>query len=71
MNEAVLQNRSTRALDSQIGRLTYERILSLQNQFAVKEHEDTASRRLQLTPVDIVEDPCVLDFLSLPAGVDI
>ena len=40
MNEAALQNWSTRALDSQIERLTYERILSSQNQLIVKEAED-------------------------------
>lgn len=44
MNEAALQNWSTRALDSQIERLTYERILSSQNQLIVKEAEDAASR---------------------------
>ena len=70
MNEAVLQNWSTRALDSQIERLTFERILSSQNQLEVKKHEDMASRKLQLTPADIIKDPYVLDFLGLPSGVD-
>lgn len=70
MNEAELQNWSTRALDSQIERLTYERILSSQNQLAVKEAEDTASRQTQLTAADIIKDPYVLDFLGLPSGVN-
>ena len=70
MNEAALQNWSTRALDSQIERLTYERILSSQNQLAVKEAEDTASRQTQLTAADIIKDPYVLDFLGLPSGVN-
>lgn len=70
MNEAALQNWSTRALDSQIERLTYERILSSQNQLIVKEAEDAASRQAQLTPADIIKDPCVLDFLGLPSGVN-
>lgn len=70
MNEAALQNWSTRALDSQIERLTYERILSSQNQLAVKEAEDTASRQAQLTAADIIKDPYVLDFLGLPSGVN-
>ena len=69
MNEAALQNWSTRALDSQIERLTYERILSSQNQLIVKEAEDAASRQAQLTPADIIKDPYVLDFLGLPSGV--
>ena len=67
MNEAALQNWSTRALDSQIERLTYERILSSQNQLIVK---DAASRQAQLTPADIIKDPYVLDFLGLPSGVN-
>ena len=70
MNEAALQNWSTRALDSQIERLTYERILSSQNQLLVKEAEDAASRQAQLTPADIIKDPYVLDFLGLPSGVN-
>lgn len=70
MNEAALQNWSTRALDSQIERLTYERILSSQNQLIVKEAEDATSRQAQLTPADIIKDPYVLDFLGLPSGVN-
>ena len=70
MNEAALQNWSTRALDSQIERLTYERILSSQNQLIVKEAEDAASRQAQLTPADIIKDPYVLNFLGLPSGVN-
>ena len=70
MNEAALQNWSTRALDSQIERLTYERILSSQNQLIVKEAEDAASRQAQLTPADLIKDPYVLDFLGLPSGVN-
>ena len=70
MNEAALQNWSTRALDSQIERLTYERILSSQNQLIVKEAEDANSRQAQLTPADIIKDPYVLDFLGLPSGVN-
>lgn len=70
MNEAALQNWSTRALDSQIERLTYERILSSQNQLIVKEAEDAASRQAQLTPADIIKDPYVLDFLGLPSSVN-
>ena len=70
MNEAALQNWSTRALDSQIERLTYERILSSQNHLIVKEAEDAASRQAQLTPADIIKDPYVLDFLGLPSGVN-
>ena len=70
MNEAALQNWSTRALDSQIERMTYERILSSQNQLIVKEAEDAASRQAQLTPADIIKDPYVLDFLGLPSGVN-
>ena len=57
-------------MDSQIERLTYERILSSQNQLIVKEAEDAASRQAQLTPADIIKDPYVLDFLGLPSGVN-
>ena len=70
MNEAALQNWSTRALDSQIERLTYERILSSQNQLIVKEAQVAASRLSQLTPAYIIKDPYVLVFLGLPSGVN-
>lgn len=70
MKKLHCRNWSTRALDSQIERLTYERILSSQNQLIVKEAEDAASRQAQLTPADIIKDPYVLDFLGLPSGVN-
>jgi predicted nuclease of restriction endonuclease-like (RecB) superfamily len=70
MNEAVAQHWSVRALDSQIRRLTYERILSSQNQLAVKSEEDSESRKEQFVPADIVKDPYILDFAGLPSGVN-
>ena len=70
MNEAVAQHWGVRALDSQITRLTYERILSSQNQLAVKSEEDAVSRQTQFTPADIVKDPYILDFAGLPSGVN-
>lgn len=70
MNEAAEQCWSTRAMDSQIERLTYERILSSQHQLTVKSVEDNATGQTKLSPADIIKDPYVLDFLGLPPGVD-
>ena len=70
MNEAAAQHWGTRALDSQIERLTYERMLSSQNKLTIKSNEDTASRQAQFTPADIVKDPYILDFAGLPSGVN-
>jgi predicted nuclease of restriction endonuclease-like (RecB) superfamily len=70
MNEAADQHWGTRALDSQINRLTYERILSSQNKLAVKSNEDAASRQSQFTPSDIIKDPYILDFAGLPSNTN-
>jgi predicted nuclease of restriction endonuclease-like (RecB) superfamily len=70
MNEAVAQHWGVRALDSQINRLTYERILSSQNQLAVKESEDSLSQKDIFTPQDIIKDPYLLEFTGLPSSTD-
>jgi predicted nuclease of restriction endonuclease-like (RecB) superfamily len=70
MNEAAAQHWGVRALDSQINRLTYERILSSQNQLAVKSDEDSVSRKDIFTPQDIIKDPYLLEFTGLPSSTD-
>jgi len=63
MNEAVSENWSTRALERQINSHYYERLLSSQNKAPViaEAKEKTAD----LTPQDVLKDPCVLEFLNL------
>lgn len=66
MLEAATQNWSTRALERQIGRLYYERLLASQDRKAVMEEADTNIAALPLSPREFVRDPVLLEFLGLP-----
>ncbi len=62
--EAAQGNWSRRDLERQIGSLFYERLLASTDQAAMREsvnHEPTP-----LTPLDMLKDPYVLEFLDLP-----
>jgi len=62
--EAARGNWSRRDLERQIGSLFYERLLASTDQAAMREsvnHEPTP-----LTPLDMLKDPYVLEFLDLP-----
>jgi len=70
MNEVVIQNWSTRALERQIGTFYYERLLTSRDRPAVEQEAVVNTRELNLGPRDIVRDPVVLEFLGLPnAGI--
>lgn len=63
MNEAADEVWSTRQLDRQISTLYYERLLSSAEKAPVKEE---AHKNLsQVTPLEFIRDPYVLDFLNL------
>ena len=63
MNEAANQTWSTRQLDRQISVLYYERLLSSQDQKAVRvEAEEKVA---QIVPQQFIHDPYVLEFLNL------
>lgn len=66
MQEAATQNWSTRALERQIGRLYYERLLASEDRKAVLDEADTNIAALPLSPREFVRDPVLLEFLGLP-----
>ncbi|MGZ8239003.1 MAG: PDDEXK nuclease domain-containing protein [Methylobacter sp.] len=61
--EAIQQNWSMRALDRQISKLYYERLLSSRDKAAVQAEAEHQS----LTVKDYIRDPYILDFLNLPS----
>jgi predicted nuclease of restriction endonuclease-like (RecB) superfamily len=70
--EAIQQCWSVRALERQIDKLYYERLLSSQDKAPVQAeaeqhiaHEN--QRQQQLRPQDVLRDPYILDFLNLPS----
>lgn len=66
INEAITQNWSSRALDRQINRLYYERLLSSRDKKAVKKEAEGKIAELPASPRDFVRDPVLLEFLGLP-----
>lgn len=66
MQECAEQAWSVRALERQISVLYYERLLSSQNQMAVKDEAASKIAPLQLDSKDYLRDPYILDFLNLP-----
>jgi predicted nuclease of restriction endonuclease-like (RecB) superfamily len=65
MEETVLLNWTTRALERQIGTHYYERILASKDKKLVKEEAKENTKDLLVTPKDIIKDPYVLEFLDL------
>jgi len=66
MNEAVVQNWSSRALDRQISTLYHDRLLLSQDKGAVEQEAGELLAPLQATPRAFVRDPVLLEFLGLP-----
>jgi predicted nuclease of restriction endonuclease-like (RecB) superfamily len=66
VNEAVAQNWSSRALERQVGRLYYERLLSSKDRKAVRAEAEEKIADLPVSPRDFVRDPVLLEFLGLP-----
>jgi len=68
--EAIEQSWSARALDRQINKLYYERILSSHDATSIaleaKEKINAMEAEPQLRPKDVLRDPYILDFLNLP-----
>lgn len=62
--EAEAQNWSSRALDRQVSRLYYERLLSSKDRKAVRAEAE--EKIAELSPRDFVRDPVLLEFLGLP-----
>ena len=66
IDESIAQNWSARALERQIGRLYYERLLSSQDREAVKAEAAEKIAAMPLSPREFVRDPVLLEFLGLP-----
>jgi len=68
--EAIEQSWSARALNRQINKLYYERILSSHDATSIaleaKEKINAMEAEPQLRPKDVLRDPYILDFLNLP-----
>jgi len=71
LKEAIEQSWSSRALERQIGKLYYERLLSSKHSSSVEAEAkqkvtelDAEDRQLQAK--DVLRDPYVFDFLNLP-----
>jgi predicted nuclease of restriction endonuclease-like (RecB) superfamily len=68
--EAIEQHWSARALERQIGKLYYERLLSSRDKAAVQaeaEQKIVEAEQQSLTAKDYLRDPYILDFLNLPS----
>ena len=59
--EAVAQNWSSRALERQVGRLYYERLLSSKERKAVRAEAEEKIAELPPSPRDFVRDPVLLE----------
>lgn len=65
INESLEQNWSTRALDRQISKLYYERLLASKDKTLVETEAKTKTETLQESTQDYLRDPYILDFLNL------
>jgi len=65
LNEAAIQNWSTRAMERQINTLYYERLLASTDRSAVEQEANTNLSPLEPSPREFVRDPVMLEFLGL------
>ncbi len=66
MEECLAQNWSVRALDRQISKLYYERLLSSKDKAQVKQEAEKQIKPLSIASKDYLRDPYIFDFLNLP-----
>jgi len=66
MNEAIENSWSTRALERQVSKLYYERLLSSKEKEPLVKEATEKTTALQLKAKDILRDPYIFDFLNLP-----
>ncbi len=67
IKEAIENSWSVRALERQISKLYYERLLSSQEKSPLKQEAEEKTKPLALSPKDILRDPYIFDFLNLPS----
>ena len=66
IQESIENNWSVRALDRQVSKLYYERLLSSKEQRPLKQEAEEKTLALQVDTKDILRDPYIFDFLNLP-----
>lgn len=66
VNETIAQNWGSRALDRQVGRLYYERLLASRDRKAVRAEAEEKIAELAPSAREFVRDPVLLEFLGLP-----
>ncbi|MDP0590373.1 MAG: PDDEXK nuclease domain-containing protein, partial [Candidatus Endonucleobacter bathymodioli] len=66
IKESVANNWSVRALDRQVSKLYYERLLSSNARTFVEQEAKEKTDVLQIDPKELLRDPYILDFLNLP-----
>lgn len=66
LQESIEQAWGTRALERQIDKLYYERLLSSQNKQPVVAEAKAHTDALKDSPKDYLRDPYILEFLNLP-----
>lgn len=68
IDESITQNWSARALDRQVGKLYYERLLSSNDKSLVEQEAVENTTALQTGVKDYLRDPYILDFLNLDSN---
>ncbi len=66
ITESIEHNWSARALERQISKLYYERLLSSKEKLPLKQEAEEKVKNLQIDTKDILRDPYIFDFLNLP-----
>jgi len=66
IQESIENNWSARALERQMNKLYYERLISSQSKSPVIKEADEKTKNLRVPQKDFLRDPYILDFLNLP-----
>lgn len=66
LQESIEQNWSSRALERQIEKLYYERLLASKDKKPVMQEAEGHTKLLQMVAKNYLRDPYILDFLNLP-----
>ena len=66
MDEAIDHNWSARALERQVSKLYYERLLSSKEPAPVVKEAEEKTNELATSNKDYLRDPYIFDFLNIP-----
>ena len=65
IKESIENSWSARALDRQISKLYYERLLSSKEKLPLKQEAQEKTKTLQVDAKDVLRDPYIFDFLNI------